>query len=280
MVIDGTKPVAAPPPEVLRAFGASAAPELLPGGQGTTYRAGELVLKPATTAAEAQWVAEVFSSLTGLGFRVPRPVRASSGEWLAGGWCAWERIEGETAGPNGGCWPETLAACEAFHRALAHLPRPPFLDERVDPWAVADRMAWGERPLELLPEFAPAGTRLAALLTPLELPFQMVHGDFTANILFAEGLPPAVIDFSPYWRPAGFAAAVIAVDALTWADLHPRDLALFARLPGFEQLLVRAALRRFLEFDRHTRARRRPTFAIELAAHTRTIGFVERFLAN
>ena len=28
--------------------------------------------------------------------------------------------------------------------------------------------------------------------------------------------PPAVVDITPYWRPAGWAAGVIAVDALAW----------------------------------------------------------------
>jgi len=36
------------------------------------------------------------------------------------------------------------------------------------------------------------------------------------NVLFADASPPAVIDFSPYWRPAGLALAVAAVDALMW----------------------------------------------------------------
>ena len=35
-------------------------------------------------------------------------------------------------------------------------------------------------------------------------------------MLFADASPPAVIDFSPYWRPAGLALAVAAVDALMW----------------------------------------------------------------
>ncbi len=36
-----------PGPEVLASFGASADPVSLPGGEGTAWRAGEAVLKPA-----------------------------------------------------------------------------------------------------------------------------------------------------------------------------------------------------------------------------------------
>ena len=39
--------------------------------------------------------------------------------------------------------------------------------------------------------------------SPIVTTSQLIHGDLTENILFAEGLSPAVIDFSPYWRPVG-----------------------------------------------------------------------------
>ena len=43
-----------------------------------------------------------------------------------------------------------------------------------------------------------------------------MHGDLTGNVLFADDLAPAVIDFSPYWRPTGFASAIVVGDALLW----------------------------------------------------------------
>ena len=36
-----------------------------------------------------------------------------------------------------------------------------------------------------------------------------MHGDLTGNVLFAEGLPPAILDLSLYFRPPGFATAVV-----------------------------------------------------------------------
>ena len=42
-----------PPQPVLDAFGAGAVLQLLDGGRGTSYRAGELVLKPVDDPAEA-----------------------------------------------------------------------------------------------------------------------------------------------------------------------------------------------------------------------------------
>ncbi len=45
---------------------------------------------------------------------------------------------------------------------------------------------------------------------------QLIHGDLSGNVLFAAGLPPAIIDFSPYWRPVAYASAVVAVDGVLW----------------------------------------------------------------
>jgi hypothetical protein len=43
-------------------------------------------------------------------------------------------------------------------------------------------------------------------------------------VLFDDQLPPAVIDFSPYWRPTAFASAIVVADALVWEGA-PDELA-------------------------------------------------------
>ncbi len=111
-------PGEAPPPAVVQAFGvAGAAAEPLDGGQGETWRAGAVVLKPFDDREEATWTADVFETLDGPGFRVPRPIRTETGKAWFEGWVAWQYLEAVHAGPNGGRWPETVAACEAFHAA-------------------------------------------------------------------------------------------------------------------------------------------------------------------
>src|SRR5215471_14449561 len=83
------------PEEVLAAFGvAGDRPARLPGGQGTTWRAGQVVLKPADSLRAGRWLAEVYDGLAGPGFRVPRPVRAGGGDWVAHGWTAWQWVAG------------------------------------------------------------------------------------------------------------------------------------------------------------------------------------------
>jgi hypothetical protein len=147
---------------VLAAFGlASVVPVRLPGGQGTTWRAGQVVLKPADSARAGRWFADVYDALTGPGFRVPRP-------------------------------------------------------------------------------------------------------DLAGNVLFADGMPPAVMDFSPLERPAESPLAIAAVDALQWHQARPEVLDQLADEPELDQLLARALIyRQITEI-----VRRAGTAIIDTAART------------
>ncbi len=132
-----------PPAHVIRAFGRQ--PEqLVPlsGGQGESWRADDLVLKPIGDADEAEWTAELLASLPEAGFRVPRPVAASSGAWTVAGWAAWSWVAG--VHHKQARWTDILDICQALHVALEDVPRPLFLDRRTNPWTAGDRAAWGE----------------------------------------------------------------------------------------------------------------------------------------
>ena len=71
-----------------------------------------------------------------------------------------------------------------------------------------------------------------------------MHGDLTGNVLFADGLPPAVIDFAPYWRPPAFATAVVVGDALLWEGADETLLAAVEHVDAFPQFLLRALIYR------------------------------------
>ena len=88
---------------------------------------------------------------------------------------------------------------------------------RQDWWAQADQAAWGERQVRFLPEFTAVARRLHKGLEPLG-PAQLVHGDLAGNVLFAAGLPAAIIDISPYWRPPAYSDGIVVADALCWHD--------------------------------------------------------------
>ncbi len=248
------------PDRVLAAFGvAGVVPVRLPGGQGTTWRAGPVVLKPADSVRAGRWLAEVYDGLAGPGFRVPPPVRAVNGDWVALGWTCWQWVPGAAADWSGVSprWPELIAASRALHAALASVPVPPWRAAEENRWLIGDQVAWGER--DPGPLLGPAAGELAgqvrlllAGLRPVRLPSQLVHADLAGNVLFADGSPPAVIDFSPLVRPAGLPLAVAAVDALQWHQALPEVLGQLADEPELDQLLARALIYRHVtEIVRH-----------------------------
>ncbi|WP_328853274.1 hypothetical protein OG994_12145 [Micromonospora globbae] len=170
---------------------------------------GDLVLKPGGGPLH-EWLASALADVTLDGFRVATPVCTRDGVWALHGWSATRWVEGSEPDYSAiSTWREILAAGRAFHRAVAHLGRPDFLDARQDWWARADKAVWGER------EFAAVARRLQSGLEPLGRP-QLVHADLTHNVLFAPGLAPAVIDISPYWRPPEYAEGIVVADALCW----------------------------------------------------------------
>ncbi len=214
MVAGGAVP---PPDHVLRAFAApSAPPEVLDGGQGRTWRCGNIVFKPVDDPVEASWLANVFEQLQVSGLRLARPVRSSDGRWVVSGWSAQRFVSGSPAPRH----DDILRVSIALHEALSAVPEPKFVRQRAGLYPWADRLAWGEIDDVDARTGSGHGARLFAGLAagrrPIELPSQVVHGDLYGNVLFAGSAPPAVVDITPYWRPAGWAAGVIAVDAIAF----------------------------------------------------------------
>jgi uncharacterized protein (TIGR02569 family) len=235
----------APSAAVLAAFGSDAEPRRLPGGQGDTWRAGAIVVKPAE-GANTLWRSSVLETLSSPDFRIARPLRTRAGGWICDGWEAMVAVPGE---PDPRRIDEVVRAGFDFHRAVAALPLPPHLASRQDPWAYADRLAWNEPTPPGATAPSPLLEPLFAARAPVDLPAQIVHGDLAGNVLFAAGLPPAIIDWSPYWRPPAWAAAVAVVDALCWHGAAPAVLDRWADLPRWRQMLIRALIYRIATWD-------------------------------
>lgn len=224
------------PGPVLRAFGLGLDAPLRP--MGRVFVAGDLVLKRVDDEAEAAWVADVLDGLQVDGTRLAPPVAAGDGRWVVDGWTATQRVAGRVTRR----WEAVLDAGAAFHAATVDLPRPALFDERSHRWAVADRAAWGEQDP---PRSSPLVDALLPRLRPVDQRAQIVHGDLTGNVLTAPGQPPAVINFSPYYRPPGWAAAVVVVDAVVWWQA-PFELMTLLAEDDRAQLLARATLFRLL----------------------------------
>ena len=213
------------------------------GGRGLAWRAGEVVLKPADERdAALAWQSRLLAQVPPDVVRVARPLPAIGGAFIVDGWCASAFCAGRH---EPGRWLEIIEAGRGLHQALALVERPDILDARTDPWAVADRAAWAEIALD--PYRASRHVaRLASRLAPVRAPSQVIHGDLTGNVLFADPLPPAIIDLSAYWRPAEYATAIVVADALAWEGADEDELAPAFETTDFGQLLARALLFRII----------------------------------
>ena len=241
---------AAPGAAVLAAFGSSGDPVAVAGGGGQAWIAGGLVFKRAPSGDEWRWLGEHLPSVREEGFRLAKPIPALDRRWVVDGWGAVAWLPG--APPTTPRWGDVLALSDRVHLAMRPLPRPSFVDRRTHPWSVGDRVAWDD---VASPVHHDVLDRLLSLRRPVDLAPQLIHGDLTGNVLFADGRPPAVIDPTMYWRPAGYASAIVVSDAIRWhgADASPL-LAAVALLDAFAQLYVRACIFRLvasLLFGRH-----------------------------
>jgi uncharacterized protein (TIGR02569 family) len=242
----------------------------VPGGQGASVVAGDLVLSPGRDPATSDWLDPRLARLAvdldtrpRRTLRVAMPVPARDGSWVVDGWGASRYEPATSACRDLGV---LLATGRLFHAVLARaFPVCPPLDGRADQWAAAERLAFSSAgsvagAVGARDRRRPLLTALAAQLLDTDLgPAQLVHGDLAGNVLLdAEGVP-VVIDVAPYWRPIRWAEAVCVLDAVLW---HGADAAALNtwRHGADRQALLRAAAFRLLSdgpgcaVDRYTEA--------------------------
>jgi hypothetical protein len=240
--------------QVINRFGANATPEKLPGGSVEVSRVGNIVIKHISeTSLEnnhspqlAGWIAEFSATLPQDGFRIPKGVPTTDGKWITPeGWTAWTFVEGIHA--SDADVPQCIEAINKFNQALKDIPKNALLDDSQTHWAKAQKWCLGEKPDYVHPVVKKYVDKLYELRKPVETASdQLTHGDLNPeNILVAEGLPPAFIDFSPFWGPPELAIAIFA----NW--IGPRKgnidvLKHFKNVPNFDQMLIRAAIRMLL----------------------------------
>lgn len=226
-------------PTLLEEFGADGTLEPFAGGEEMSWKSGNIVLKPYQNEEEAIWSADFMNLIKENGFRVARPVKGKHGSWVYRGWTASRFVEGKE---DKGRFFEKIEISNTFHKAIEGVGRPSFIDNRYSPYVVAEKMTWGEIPLIWSPQLEEVLSLLVRALKPLQLKNQLIHGDLTGNILFHDVLLPAIIDMTPYWRPARFATAVIIVDSLVWDKVPITTLNDIENTEEMNQLLLRAAI--------------------------------------
>lgn len=276
---------------MLAAFGLSdlrAAP--LGGSWEGGWRCGEVVLSLVADHARAAWSAKVRETLFVDGVRLARPVRSTDGRYVVSGW----RADTFVAGAPEPRHDEVVSAGIRLHEATSKLERPRFLTQApVAPWAevdvfiAADRAAWEERPFASLSSgarVAPGSAdaqrsidlvkQLAVLRKPTKSPNQLVHGDLYGTVLFAGAAAPGITDITPYWRPASWAAGVVVVDALSWAEADDGLIERWDAMPEWSQMLLRALMFRLAVHALHPRST-----AESFPGLARTAGLVARHVS-
>lgn len=249
-----------PPDHVLDLFVAEGVLEPLPGGQGTTWRAGDLALTPGHDGSGA-WLAPVQARLAvRLDEESPRvlrlalPVPARDGSLAVDGWSATRFEPGTTPCRD---LPTLRATAHLLHAHLASAvpERPAGLGTPTDRWADAERAAYdpvlataaaATRPEPGLDDLV-AG--LVAGLDGLDAAAlgreQLVHRDLAGNVLLDAAGVPFVVDLSPAWRSPLWAEAVCVLDAVLWLG-SPQEALVDWRSGPERQAMLRAALFRVL----------------------------------
>jgi uncharacterized protein (TIGR02569 family) len=234
----------------------------LPGGQGRSVRAGDLVLSPDRDAAIQDWLSPLLARFAvqldqdparrRQDLRVAVPVPARDGSWVVDGWAASRYEPGTVTCRDLGI---IRAAGHLLHARLATIvtERPAPLAARADRWAVAERIAFGEAPL---PDLDPAPADLAARVREaiaretssgetVTGAAQLVHADLAGNVLLDAAGAPVVIDVAPAWRPPQWADAVCVLDSVLRQDAPRTALEPWAGRPD-RAAMLRAILFRLL----------------------------------
>lgn len=235
------------PAAVREAFGLRGEGEHLAGGVSGVVRCGDLVAKPVTDTAEAEWEQDTLAALAmPEDVRWPRPVAATDGRWVVDGWIADAYVAGlRPVAPD---WRAVIELGHRFHTATAGIRPPPRLDARTHRWARGERHAFDEEALALPPDLSTIDARLAARCHPDPHPAQFVHVDLTGNVFLAPDGVPVVLDVAVGSRSPGYAAAVVVADALVWHGAAPDLVGALDRF-GDARALVARALRFRLATD-------------------------------
>ncbi|HET7431689.1 MAG TPA: hypothetical protein VFJ89_09300 [Nocardioides sp.] len=252
-----------PSAHVLDLFAVPGDVEPLPGGQGASVRAGDLVLSPGRDPGVCAWLNPVLARTavrlderpgrSPRDLRIAMPVPARDGEWVVEGWGASRWEPGTTRCTD---VDVLVATGRLLHAELASVvpERPPGLARREDRWAQAEREAFDGTPSG--PELV---RRLAAMRDAAPLGRdQLVHADLAGNVLLDGAGAPVVIDLAPAWRPHRWAEATCVLDAVLWLDAPAARIRDWTSGPDL-QAMVRAALFRLLsdtdpDLDRYERA--------------------------
>lgn len=179
-------------------------------------RFGWVVVSEASDTAAWSGKARDHAGEFGAGIAVSRPVRATDGRLVVGGFKASEFVEGQVRARI----DEAVSAALSYDEAMAGVEAP--AADRGDAFATAERAVWRD--------YTPQPDDVVA------------HMDFASCLLFSGDMVPTLTDLVPSSgkRPRGFTAALVIVDGLLAKACDAAVLDRWAHVPGLRGLARRA----------------------------------------
>lgn len=179
-------------------------------------RFGRVVVSEASDTAAWSGKARDHAGEFGAGIAVSRPVRATDGRLVVGGFKASEFVEGQVRARI----DEAVSAALRYDETMAGVEAPTV--DRGDAFATAERAVWRD--------YTPQPDDVVA------------HMDFASCLLFSGDMVPTLTDLVPSSgkRPRGFTAALVIVDGLLAEACGAAVLDRWAHVPGLRGLARRA----------------------------------------
>ncbi|WP_261300489.1 hypothetical protein [Paenibacillus andongensis] len=227
--------------EILYSFNLSGDIVPLSGGQNTSVRVSNAVLKPVDDIHHSEWLLSIIYNIIPQGYRVSKPIRSKYGTFVNRGWACTQYEVGKDVK---GRIEEKLLVSKLFHRDLSSIDFRNF-PHTDNPWSKGHRIAWQ---IDELPGELPRETQeiINKLLSRVRLKeqykVQIVHSDLSGNILFDHVLSPLVIDFSPTIAPVEYAEAILACDCIAWQGSNISEIDLLPDNELYKEMIIRAII--------------------------------------
>jgi hypothetical protein len=228
--------------DILDAFNLEGEMEALSGGQNTSIRIKNVVLKPVDDNLQyCEWCLSTFSEIDPHGYRLSKPIKSNYGTFIYKGWCCMQYEPGKH---RKGDLKDKIEISRLLHHDLENscykeLPKADSV------WAKAHLIAWQR---EKLPHniSGQAIKTLEELLVTVSLRecynVQVVHSDLLGNILFDDILNPLIIDFSPTIAPVEYAEAILVCDSIAWEGSSISEIELICHTEFNIEMIIRAII--------------------------------------
>jgi hypothetical protein len=229
------------PKNILKSFNLEGEPIPVEGGQNTSVKVHNAILKPVEEKEYYEWSLKLIDNITPISYRISKPYKNKSGSYVSSNWICNRYESGNEVD---GSIEKKLKVSRLFHQDLSKFEINDF-PEPNNPWAKGHRISWQVEPLPS--EFTMISKEIInELLLMIRLKrhynVQIIHGDLSGNILFDDRYDPLIIDFSPTIAPVEYAEAILVCDCIAWQGSNISELNLLPNNELYREMMIRAVI--------------------------------------